>query len=273
MAAITAAVVGGAAAVGGAVISSRASDRASDAQVESADAATQIQHEQYLQSRADLAPARQQGNYAFQQMSHLLGLPTYDANDQTFESGPQAQQQQQPAYSGFPYGGFTAGGLEPGFNFSLLAGGGEQPISQPVEETGDSVGRLDLDPNDPYRGFRESPNYRFNLDEGLRGVSAAASAGGFRGSGRALQESAQYASGLASNEYNNYFNQLAAVAGTGQAATTSTAQLGSNFATQAGNNAIRAGDARASGLVAQGNAINQGINGVAGAVGTYLGGT
>lgn len=275
MAAITAAVVGGAAAIGGGLISSGGARDAAETQAEAAGDATALQHQQYLQTRADLAPARQTGNYAFQQMAHLLGLPQYDPSDTTFDSGAQ-QGQQQPQYSfgSFNEGGGTfnpgtgiGGGIYQGAGFAGLPGG-----TQPAEEQS-GIGRLETDPNDPYRGFRESPGYQFSLDQAQRGANAAASAGGFLGSGRAAKASAQYAQGLASQEYNNYFNQLAAVAGTGQAATSQTANAAISFGQQAGDNAIRAGDARASGLVGSSNAINGAVSGVAGAVGTYLGST
>lgn len=265
MAAITAAAIAGGAAVAGGVIASNGAKSAARTQAEAAGDATALQHEQYLQTRQDLAPARQTGNYAFQQMAHLLGLPGYDPNDTTFESQPAEQ-------SPYTFGSFEDGswGSGTGIGGEFLTGPAFGGIPDPEPTETEGVGRLDTS-GDPYRGFRESPGYQFSMDQAMRGASAAASAGGYLGSGRAAKASAEYAQGLASQEYNNYWNQLASVAGTGQAATSQTANASFNFGQQAGNNAIRAGDARASGLVGSANAWSGAINGVAGSAAWYAG--
>jgi len=252
MAAVTAGVIGAAGAIGGAVISSRASGRASDAQQDASDQNIALQREIYQQNRADLAPQRQTGNYAHQLLAQQFGVPTYDPNDRTFDGG---------GYQGSFDSQRAAPGTDLTGNVVSFPGG---------PQTQGTLGRLPQ--GDRYGSFFASPGYQFNFDEGIRGANATASAGGYLGSGRAAKEAAQYASGLASQEYGNYINGLANIAGTGTVATNNSVAAANSFANNAGNSILRAGDARASGIVGSANAINQGINGVAQGVGIYAGG-
>jgi hypothetical protein len=118
-------------------------------------------------------------------------------------------------------------------------------------------------------GFFQSPGYQFRRDEGTRGLERSAAARGGAFSGNALRALAEFNSGLASNEFGNYFNQLASIAGIGQTATNQTAAYGAQNAANAGRNALAAGEARASGIIGQGNAIGQGVSDLAGAYGYY----
>lgn len=128
------------------------------------------------------------------------------------------------------------------------------------QEGQEFLGGSQTNPDDRYGGFYESPGYQFAHDQAMLGAERAASAGGYLPtsdggqSGRFSKEMARYSQGLASQEFANYYNRLAGLAGTGQTATTTTAQLGQNYAGMAGSNLIRAGDARASGIIGQSNA-------------------
>jgi hypothetical protein len=135
--------------------------------------------------------------------------------------------------------------------------------------------------------FESSPGYQFLLDEGANAINKRNAATGSFYSGAPMRELARYTAGLASQDYENwfnrtrtaytdqyerdkgeytdYFNRLAGIAGTGQTATYNTAQLGANAATNAGSALqsgagnyaqalIGAGDARASGVIGAGNA-------------------
>jgi hypothetical protein len=122
--------------------------------------------------------------------------------------------------------------------------------------------------------FETSPGYQFRLDEGQKAIERSAAARGMLGSGGTLKALTRYAQGVASDEYNNYANRLAALAGVGQSATGSTANAGqaaSNAIGNAygamgqaqGNAAIAAGNARASSYANLGSAINSGVNNLA----------
>ena len=75
-----------------------------------------------------------------------------------------------------------------------------------------------------YRGFLESPDYKFTLEEGEKAIDRKASAAGARYGGRALKEATGYAEGLASTFSDKYFNKLFNVIGIGSNAAAGTAQ-------------------------------------------------
>jgi hypothetical protein len=113
---------------------------------------------------------------------------------------------------------------------------------------------------DPYGGFFTSPGYRFRLDEGTKAVERSAASRGLLKSGGAVKAIQRYGEGLASSEYDAFWNRLAGLAGVGQAATGQTAAAG-----QAASQGIAGaygmmGNARASSYANTGSAINNGIN-------------
>ena len=127
--------------------------------------------------------------------------------------------------------------------------------------------------------FRADPGYQFRLREGMRGVENSAAARGGLLSGNALKALANYSQQSASNEYmnaynrfsndqSNLYNRLAGLANTGQTTANSLGALGSNTAQSIGNNAMAAGDARASGYAGQANALNGLVNN---GIGLYAG--
>lgn len=111
-----------------------------------------------------------------------------------------------------------------------------------------------------YSGFMESPDYIYARDSSLDALDRGASArGGFTGGG-ADADRIKLASGLATQNLGNYWNKLAGMSGTGQQTATNLGQFGANFATQAGDNAMNAANARASSYAGQANAWGQALN-------------
>lgn len=78
--------------------------------------------------------------------------------------------------------------------------------------------------------FFTSPDYQFNLQEGEKAVENSNVAKGLGLSGAQLKGATGYASGLASQQYNDYVNRLMAQAGLGQ--------TGTNQSIAAGNTAV-----------------------------------
>jgi hypothetical protein len=124
-----------------------------------------------------------------------------------------------------------------------------------------------------WRTSSEDPGYQFRMDQGEQALERSAAArGGLTsgGTGMALERYGQdYASGEYSNAYNRFnndrttrFNRLASIAGVGQTAATQTANMGTQVAGQVGENQIGAGNARAAGYMAGGNAISGGANNI-----------
>jgi hypothetical protein len=101
--------------------------------------------------------------------------------------------------------------------------------------TGDLSGANGVEAGKAAMGnFQYSPAYQFNLEQGLRGVDASASAKGMLTSGSTMAGAMKYASGLASNEFTNYYARLSGLATQGlQASNTA----GTNIMTGATNQA------------------------------------
>lgn len=111
----------------------------------------------------------------------------------------------------------------------------------------------------PYGGFETSPGYQFRVDEATKAIERSAAARGGLRSGATMDALQRRVQGVASDEYENYANRLAALAGIGQNAKSSDAAAGANYAGQNAQTTMAAGNARASAYANTGSAINQGV--------------
>lgn len=145
---------------------------------------------------------------------------------------------------------------------------------------------------DPNATFYQSPDYQFQLSQGVKGVDAGASARHMLDSGATRKAEINYAGNLASGQYNSYAARLASLAGIGQDAVNRGTSNNQNFATLYGNAQMGQGTNLASTATNFGNnyaasvqnaannnanatlagAANMGntINGVAGAASSFL---
>ena len=112
-------------------------------------------------------------------------------------------------------------------------------------------------------GFQASPGYQFAQDEGMRTLNNRLSGMGMANSGMAQREAMRFGTGLANQEYGNYYNRLAALAGVGQTAAGQTAQMGQQYGQNAGNTMMNVGSALASGQTQSANALMSGANNLA----------
>lgn len=114
--------------------------------------------------------------------------------------------------------------------------------------------------------FVADPGYQFRVDEGKKALENSAAARGGLLSGNTLRAITQYGQDMGSQEFGNAynrwnndmtqrFNRLSSLAGTGQTATRDVATMGTNAATQAGQNTVDMGNARAAGRVGAANAM------------------
>lgn len=113
-----------------------------------------------------------------------------------------------------------------------------------------ALGRL----NDP-NAFTASPDYNFRRTEGMRGIENSFSASGGALSGNALRALTDFNSNLASGEFGNWWNRTASQAGLGQTAANNLGSLGANSSANIANLLGAQGDARASGIMGQTNAL------------------
>jgi len=195
-----------AAAAIGAGASIYSSNKAASTQKKAAAQASQIQKDQYAQSRADLAPYRELGQQASGQYTSLLGMNGKDA--------------QSAALSGYTESPFLA---------------------QLVNRTGQSVD-----------------------------ASQAARGGLF--SGATGQAIADRTGQLYLGDFNNYLSRIGGLVDTGAGAAATTGQFGANAASGQAQNALAAGNARASGYINTGNSVNNFLNQGAQLYGAYKGG-
>lgn len=114
-----------------------------------------------------------------------------------------------------------------------------------------------------FSGFTTSPDYNFSLGQGQDAINRSAAARGGLLSGAAVKAGETYASGLASENFNNYVNHLSGVAGTGQAATNATTAAGTNMANQNSAAITGAGNARASAYMDNGQTVGNTVNSLA----------
>lgn len=124
---------------------------------------------------------------------------------------------------------------------------------------------------DPNASFYQSPDYNFDLSQGIKGVDAGAAARGMLDSGATRKAEISYAGNLASGQFNSYATRLQGLAGIGQSA----ANMQSN-AGQANANAITgintaAADNTANLTLSSGNSTANALNSIAGQVQQTLG--
>jgi len=122
-----------------------------------------------------------------------------------------------------------------------------------------------------FSSFRQSPDYQFAFDQGLQATDRSAAARGGLFSGGHSADLQAFGQGLASQQYGNYYNRLASLAGVGQQTAGQIGQFGAQNAMNQGQYAMTAGNARASAYGQQGNAWNNALSGVGGAVGYGIG--
>lgn len=120
----------------------------------------------------------------------------------------------------------------------------------------DALGRL----QNPGASFTASPDYEFVRGEGTRGIENRFAARGGARSGNALRALAEFNSGLASQDFGNWWNRQAGLAGVGQAATGTVANAGTNAANNTSNALIGQGVSRSSGIWNRNAALGQGLN-------------
>lgn len=122
--------------------------------------------------------------------------------------------------------------------------------------------------------FTQDPGYQFNLAEGQKAIDRSLAARGKALSGAGIKEGMRYASGLASQEFGNFYNRLANIAGLGQGGVNTSAQAGMSTASNIGNaysnigaGAQNAANARGSAYMTGAQAVN---NAAQGGVSNYL---
>lgn len=108
--------------------------------------------------------------------------------------------------------------------------------------------------------FIESPDYQFNKTEGLSAVDRSAAARSGALSGNAVRAGEEFASGLASREFGNFFERLMRIAGLGGAATNNATAAAASTGGNITQLLAQQGDARASGTMGAANSVTGALN-------------
>lgn len=262
---IAAAVVGGAV-ISGAVASNNAS-KAAKAQQRGVDTATGEQQRQFDATSADLKSANK-----FNRNELMRG------GQQAVSSLREGEQTQFDQLSPYAQTGTQALGQQQ----ALLGLGGQQQQQ------------------DAFNQFAESPGQKFIRDRAQKSLLRNSAAIGGLGGGNVRSALVERGAGFAAQDYNNQLGQLSALsvngqnaaANIGQGALTTAGnvastqfntaqgvgagaintaarqgQFGQNMATNVGNLAIQGGNARATGITNQSNAVQSAIGGIATGIG------
>jgi hypothetical protein len=120
-------------------------------------------------------------------------------------------------------------------------------------------------------GFHDSPDYAYTLDQSIKAADRGAASRGALGSGGHSADLLQLGQGLASQNFNSYYNRLAGLSNTGQNTAQNLGGLGANMAGQIGQNAMNGANARASSYANTANAWGNYGNQLVGMIGQYYG--
>ena len=286
------------------LFASNAQSKATDAQVQSSQAALDLQREQFAATQANIQPflesgARSQAAYDYEMglgprpMASQPGMAGQAGSGQNALAITESQVAARPGAGSYQdvaqpnsRGGeqmlrtFVPSGPSSQFavgdqNFSTRADaqGFIDAQSQGGGSGGGAAGggggfnALNFD----YGGFDTTPGYEFRVAQGRQAIERSAAARGGLNSGATMKALEGYGQGMAADEYGTFMNRLAAGAGRGQTATNSLAGFGQNFANTGSNTLIGQGNARASGYIGQGNIITNGFNNLSRQAGQAMG--
>jgi hypothetical protein len=108
--------------------------------------------------------------------------------------------------------------------------------------------------------FKESPDYKFALSEGMAGLeNSAAAKGGLLG-GNQIRRTVEFGQGLASNNLQNYLTRISGMSQQGLSAAGALAGNGATMSGQIGGTMGNIGQAQASGTVGMANGVNSAMN-------------
>ncbi len=111
-----------------------------------------------------------------------------------------------------------------------------------------------------YSSFTQSPDYQFALDQGTKAMDASAAAKGTLFSGGYGRQMQQFGQGLASQQYNQYYNHLQGIASQGESAAANVGYNNMGYANAATGINTNNGQAQAMGTLGQAGAWNNSLN-------------
>ena len=199
------------------------------------------------------------GGIIGQQGAQAGGDMAWGASQQASQMSQQEAQRSRAALS--PWTGAGTSALN---KITKLLGMGE------LTQAGNNDGIYWVDPSraegwqqDEMNKFKTSPGYSFRQSEGIKALDRSAAAKGMTASGAQTKAVQEFGQNLASDEYNNYVNQLFNLSGSGQGATSSANNTSAALVSNAAENTARGGIARGSAYASGANALAGGISNAA----------
>ena len=232
--------------------SASASGQAASDQLQAALASNQLQANEFSTIQGEYGPQRNIGYGADTLLAQLYGIPNPNAPS-TSAMYPANANYVSGTGGSVPFGvGGGAGGGGAGGGGSMPFGIG--PIGRAGAGAAPSAAPTTGTPN--FSNFYNAPNYQFALQQGENAVNRNAAAGGNLYSTNTLNSLDQFAQGTASQQYNNYVQQLMGLAGLGGQATAGTASAAQATGNNISAGLLSAGNANASGALGQAGAWN-----------------
>jgi hypothetical protein len=250
----------------------------------------------FREQQASMEPWRASGVNALNQLNAMMGLPQYQAPTNALVPGGAAPAPPvrptmntagygsdwiNPDNAGNPSVGPTAAMekynqdyaeyVRQMAEYNAKGGGRVQDISlgRPVREGGAWQPRTQ--PTQQPQDWRSlmDPGYEFRKQEGINALAAAGAASGNYGSGNmgvALQD---YGQNIASQEFQNVYNRLAGMSGTGQVTSQQIGSMGVNTGGAMANYLNQAGQNIAQGQIAGANALAGGARDLEQGIASY----
>lgn len=117
--------------------------------------------------------------------------------------------------------------------------------------------------------FQQSPGYQFSMDQGMRAIDAGAASKGLLHSGATIKAEQTFGTGLANQEFGNYYNRLMGLSGMGLTAAGGIATAANNLgagiegnAQSQATTALGAGNAQSSIFGNTASGLGSSINGL-----------
>lgn len=273
----------------GGLMGSSSAKKAAREQAKAAQAAIAEQQRQFDLTRSDAKPWMQAGSGAVYSLADLLGIKTGVAP--TAPTTAQFTTTQPGYWTAAPMSG-NGRGMSPSTGPGTFTPGktlfNQQGYDAAMAEYAKAKAAYDAQSPSgallkPFTGesLASDPGYQFRLDQGYKTVDRNLRRGGSTLGGNTLRSIMEYGQNYGANEFNNAFtrdlqtkqntfNMLSGLSGTGQMATTATAQLGQNATNNISNLMTDVGNARGAGAMGQANAWANALAGVGNTAMDYM---
>lgn len=255
------------------IMQSSATESAADTAAQSATDASALQYKMFQEQQTAMEPWRASGANALDRLNALMGLPQYQ-DPNTLKSQPKMSDYGAPGTAGF-------------WEEKPVPGGQNDESGNPQMERAWNPGTPGVTDQAAYDAAMEKwktesapappqdwrslmdPGYEFRKQEGVNALAAAGAASGNYGSGNmgvALQDFGQ---NLASQEFQNVYNRLAGMSGTGQVQSQAIGNMGVNTGNVMANYLNQAGQNIAQGQIAGANAMAGGVRDLEKGIASY----